>query len=542
MKFKSFLPLTIGIAIAIGILIGSFFNFENKSVLFTSNKNEAKIKRLINYIQYDYVDEVDTDSLLDNAITNMLVKLDPHSVYIPKENRQAVTENFNGKFVGIGVSFLMYQDSVTVTGIIEGGPSEKVGLKAGDRIIAANGDLLFGEHIREKAKSLAEENNTRIGNRNINEAVLKWLKGPPNTKVTVTVYRRSTDEVIDFDITRGDVPLKSVTAHYMLNDKLGYIKIERFARSTYKEFFKSLTELMKEGMESLALDLRGNPGGFMHISDAIIDEFLEDGKLIVYTKNKNGEVEKHFASKVGVFEHGKVYVLIDQNSASASEIVAGALQDNDKGTIIGRRSFGKGLVQQEMDLGDGSAVRLTTSRYYTPTGRSIQKPYETKTKSQYNNVFAHRYRNGELTSKDSIKVVDSLKFTTPKGKTVYGGGGIVPDVFVSIDTTSTFGQNYHVYQGLNNFVFRYIDAHRQEMEKWELKDFVKNFDKNDEILNQYIAEQDLNMPLSAKAKEDLELYFNAIMARDLFDLTGFYMIRHKRDNVIQKVLEIDSAN
>lgn len=542
MKYKSFIPLAVGVSIAIGILIGSFFNFKNKSVLFTSNKNEAKIKRLINYIHYDYVDEVDTDSLLDDAITNMLVKLDPHSVYIPKENLQEVQEQMTGKFVGIGVSFLMHQDSVTVTGIIEGGPSEKVGLKAGDRIIAANGDSLFGEHIRAKAKALATEKNARIGNRNINEAVLKWLKGPPDTKVKVSVYRRSTDEIIDYDIIRGDVPLKSVTAHYMINDKLGYIKIERFARSTYGEFIKSLTYLMAKGMESLALDLRGNPGGFMNVSDAIIDEFLEDGKLIVFTKNKNGEVDKHFATSRGIFEHGKVYVLIDQNSASASEIVAGALQDNDKGTIIGRRSFGKGLVQEEMDLGDGSAVRLTTSRYYTPTGRSIQKPYDAKNKKQYNSVFAHRYRNGELTSKDSIKVVDSLKFTTPKGKTVYGGGGIVPDVFVSIDTTSTFGSHYHLYNGLNRFTFKYIDANRNEMEQWELEDFVENFDKDDKILNEYIAEQDLNIPLSPIAKEDLELYFNAIMARDLFDLTGFYMIRHKKDEVVQKVIELDNAN
>lgn len=537
-KRKAYLPLIIGIAIAVGIFIGSTFNFQNKSVLFSSNSNEAKIKRLINYIHYDYVDKVNTDSLLDDAITNMLTNLDPHSVYIPKDELQRVTESMQGKFAGIGVSFLIHNDSVAVSSVIKGGPSEKAGIKAGDRIIIANNDTLFGKAIAKKAGISKIELGTIDGNRKMSDAVMKALKGEPDTKVNVVVYRRSINKILNFPITRGDVSITSVSAHYMINNTLGYIKVERFARTTYDEFKQDLDELISKGMTSLVLDLRGNPGGFMDIADQIVDEFLEEGKLIVFTKNKDREIDKSFATDKGDFEHGKLYVLIDQNSASASEIVAGALQDNDKGTIVGRRSFGKGLVQQEMALGDGSAVRLTTARYYTPTGRSIQKPYNHTDNKEYNNDYLERIHNGELISRDSIKVNDSLKYTTPKGKIVYGGGGIIPDVFVSIDTLSTFSSQ--LYGNLSPFVFKYIDNHRKEMNKWELYDFVKDFDKNDKIFNQYIAELDLNYPIPPLAKEDLKRYFKAIMARNLFDETGYFIIAQKKDNMILKVIELDS--
>lgn len=536
-KRKIYLPLIIGIAIAVGIFIGSTFNFKNKSVLFSSNTHEAKIKRLINYIRYDYVDKVNTDSLLDDAITTMLAKLDPHSVYIPKDELQQVTESMQGKFAGIGVTFIMHQDSVAVSSVIKGGPSEKAGIKAGDRIIMANTDILFGKNIINKANVDENEIGTPIGNRKISDAVMKALKGELETIVNIVVYRRSTNKTLNFSIKRGDVSIKSVSAYYMINNTLGYIKIDRFAKTTYDEFKSALDLLISKGMTSLTLDLRGNPGGFMDIADQIVDEFLEDGKLIVFTKNKNGAIDRSFATDKGDFEHGKLFVLIDQNSASASEIVAGALQDNDKGTIVGRRSFGKGLVQQEMSLGDGSAVRLTTARYYTPTGRSIQKPYKNHM-DEYSNDYLERIHNGELISRDSIKVNDSLKYTTPKGKIVYGGGGIIPDVFVSIDTTSSFRNE--LYRELSPFIFKYIDNNRKEMNKWELYDFVKNFDKNDKILNQYISELDLNFPISPKSREDLKIYFKAIMARNLFDETGFYMITQKKDNMILKVVELDS--
>ncbi len=539
-KRKVYFPLIVGVAIAVGIFIGSTFNFQNKSVLFSSNSNEAKIKRLINYINYDYVDKVNTDSLLDDAITTMLAKLDPHSVYIPKDELQRVTESMQGKFAGIGVSFIVHDDSVAVSSVIKGGPSEKAGIKAGDRIIVANSDTLFGKSLIKKAGIAEIERGTIEGNRKMSDAVMKALKGEPDTKVNVLVYRRSTNQKLKFPITRGDVSITSVSAHYMISNRLGYIKVDRFARTTYQEFKKALDELIGKGMTSLALDLRGNPGGYMDIANMIVDEFLADGKLIVFTKNKNGAVDKSFSTDKGDFEHGKIFVLIDQNSASASEIVAGALQDNDKGTIVGRRSFGKGLVQQEMELGDGSAVRLTTARYYTPTGRSIQKPYDHSDQTNYNNDYLERIHNGELLSRDSIKVNDSLKYKTPKGKIVYGGGGIIPDVFVSIDTTGTFSAE--LYSELNPFIFKYIDNNRKEMNKWELYDFVKNFDKNDKIFNQYLSELDINYPIPPVVREDLKRYFKAIMARNLFDETGFFMITQKKDNMILKVIELDSKN
>lgn len=539
-KRTIYFPLLIGVAVAIGVFIGSTLNYKSKSVMFSKNSTEAKIKRLINYIEYDYVDEVDTDSLLDNAITDMLVKLDPHSVYIPKEELQRVTENMQGSFVGIGVSFLVYNDSVAVTSVIKNGPSEKVGLKAGDRIIIADKDTLYGESIMKKAGVLENEEGTFIANRKISDAILKSLKGEPETNVDVSVYRRSSDEIIKFPISRGEVAIKSVSAHYMISPTLGYIKIERFARTTYDEFKEGLDELIAQGMTSIVLDLRGNPGGFMDIANNIIDEFLEDGKLIVFTKNKRGEVDQSYATSRGDFEDGKVYVLIDQNSASASEIVAGALQDNDKGTIVGRRSFGKGLVQQEMDLGDGSAVRLTTSRYYTPTGRSIQKPYSHTNTSAYDNDYIERVHNGELISKDSIKVDDELKYTTPNGKIVYGGGGIIPDVFVPIDTLNTYSNR--LYGRLNDFIFEYIDNHRIEMEAWELDDFIENFDNNDAIFNLYVDQLDLNIPLSPKSRKNLKLYFNAVIARNLFDDVGYFKIAQTNDNMIFKVLELEQAS
>ncbi len=535
---KIHLPLFIGLALAAGILIGSTFNFENKSVLFSTNLNEAKIKRLINYIKYDYVDEVDTDSLLDTAISNMLLKLDPHSVYIPKEELKQITENMQGKFVGIGVQFRVHEDSVAVTNVIEGGPSEKAGIIAGDRIIVAAKDTLYGEKLLEKARIKENEHYSRRAARDKKSAVvMSSLKGEPETSVDVSVYRRSTDEILKIPIIRGEVPIKSVSGFYMLTEDLGYINIERFARTTYREFKKALITLISKGMTSLVLDLRGNPGGFMDISNRIVDEFLEDGKLIVFTKNKYGEVDKSFATKIGRFEEGDVYVLIDQNSASASEIVAGALQDNDKGIIVGRRSFGKGLVQQEMELGDGSAVRLTTSRYYTPTGRSIQKPYSSSDSKNYNRDYLERAYSGELISKDSIKINEDLKFVTPKGKVVYGGGGIIPDVFVPIDTTSTYSNR--LYRGLNDFIFKYIDNHREAMNKWELNDFIENFDADNELLNKYIDDLDLNIALAPKSKENLKRYFNALVARNLFGQNAYFMITQKKDNMILKVLDLE---
>lgn len=535
---KTYLPLIIGIAIAAGIGIGTLLNFDNKSTWFSTNSNEAKIKKLINYIQYDYVDKVNTDSLLDATLSNMLLKLDPHSVYIPKEELGRITETMEGKFVGIGVTFLIFNDTVAISSVIEGGPSQRAGLLAGDRILTSNIDTLFGKSIQNKAGVTDLDRGTFLGNRKVSDAVMSSLKGEPATKADITVYRRSANKILNFSIVRGEVPIKSVSSYYMINETLGYLNIDRFARTTYDEFMKGMNTLKDKGMKSLVLDLRGNPGGYMDIANKIVDEFLEDGKLIVFTKNKNGEEDKYFATKKGDFEDGKLYVLIDQNSASASEIVAGALQDNDKGTIVGRRSFGKGLVQQEMDLGDGSAVRLTVSRYYTPTGRSIQKPYHLEDSKAYENDYIERIHNGELISRDSIKVNDDLKYKTPKGKIVYGGGGIIPDVFVAIDTTSNFNSGLLV--SLNDFTFKYIDNHREKMSKWTMEEFAKNFDIDNKILKAYIKDIGWNVTIPKKELEQFKVYFNGFMARNLFDQTGYNIVTQKKDKMILKVLELES--
>lgn len=325
----------------------------------------------------------------------------------------------------------------------------------------------------------------------------------------------------------------------MLTDSIGYIKLNRFSRNSYTEFKSSLMSLLDEGMTKLVLDLRGNTGGFIDIANSIVDEFLEDDQLIVFTKNNKEQIENYYATSGGSFEKGALYVLIDENSASASEIVAGALQDNDKGTIIGRRSFGKGLVQVEMDLGDGSAVRLTTARYYTPTGRSIQKPYTRGNKKAYLDEALQRIASGEFVNKDSIPTIDSLKFTTPKGKIVYGGGGIIPDVFVPIDTTSYMNGFY--YNSIYEYAFEYVDANRETLlNKWELTSFITNFDSDNKVFNSYLETLSEKQPSSAKEKKQIKEYLLSTLASNLFGDEGFYRSAHKNDRVLQKVIELES--
>ena len=519
-KTKIYLPLIIAIAIAFGIYLGSSLNYQKKTMtFFGGTPQEKKIKLLIDYIQYEYVDKVDTDSLLDGTIKNMLGKLDPHSVYIPAQEHESISESMNGKFVGIGIQFRMYNDSLTVIKVLENGPSKKAGIKAGDRILIANNDTLYGKNIQSNY-------------------ILKTLKGKPNTAVDLTIYRKSEDKNLPFTIIRGEVPIKSVDASYMLDNDLGYIKINKFAATTYDEFKEALDILLKKGMQKLVLDLRHNPGGYLQVATQIIDEFLKDGKLIVFTKNKRDKIDKTFATKKGDFEDGHVFVLINGASASASEIIAGALQDNDKGTIVGRRSFGKGLVQQEMELGDGSAVRLTVSRYYTPTGRSIQKPYVNKGNHEYFNEFEERYYGGELMNVDSIKVNDTLKYITPKGKIVYGGGGIIPDVFVAIDTTLYFNRVHN--RKLNDFVFDYLDNHRDDFRDLKFNSFLEKFDNNDQIFNKYLE----SIPAEYREMEigetkNVKMYLKALFAQQIFDINAYYKIINENDKIINKVKELN---
>lgn len=521
--YKKYLPLILGVAIGTGIFIGGKLNFsDSPDRLFTSNSKKDKLNRLIDYIDYEYVDEVNTDSIVDVTVNGILDNLDPHSVYIPKEDMQRVAENMKGDFVGIGVNFYTYKDTITVIRAVENGPSDKAGIIGGDRIVYANGDSIFGRSLS-------------------NDEIVNKLKGPINTKVDLKVYRRGEPELLEFTVRRDNVPIKSVDAAYKLNNKLGYIKINRFAESTFKEFKKELDKLIDLDITELVLDLRDNPGGFLAIAEQIVDEFLEDDKLILFTKNKSGKVEKSFATKRGDFEDGKVYVLIDENSASASEIVAGALQDNDKGVIVGRRSYGKGLVQREMELGDGSAVRLTVSRYYTPTGRSIQRSYENGNKDYYDDYF-DRLDSGELLDPKKIQVADSLKFTTPKGKTVYGGGGIIPDIFVPLDNsmqneTLTFLERRGF---ISYFIFEELEKDRHLYDGISREEFINNFEVTDDFV---FAFQDyLNIRTESTITfvayhKEVKQYIKASLGDQLFGNGAFEEIINQRDLMIDEVIK-----
>ncbi|XMO88183.1 S41 family peptidase [Algibacter sp. AS12] len=525
---KKYLPLIIGVAIAAGIFIGGKLDFNDSSDrLFSTNSKKDKLNRLIDYIEYDYVDDINTDSIVDVTVNGILENLDPHSVYIPKEDMARVAEEMKGDFVGIGVSFYTYKDTIAVIRAIENGPSAKAGILGGDRIVMADGDSLYGKNIADGE-------------------IIKKLKGAKNSKVKLKVYRRGEPELLEFTIKRGEIPIKSVDAAYMLTEKLGYIKINRFAESTYKEFKAGIEKLEALGATEIALDLRDNPGGFLGIAEKIVDEFLEDEKLILFTKNKRGDIEESFATSKGDFEDGKVYVLIDENSASASEIVAGALQDNDKGTIVGRRSYGKGLVQREMDLGDGSAVRLTVSRYYTPTGRSIQRPYDHGNKDYYDEYF-ERLNSGELLEAENIKVDDSLKFTTPKGKIVYGGGGIIPDVFVPIDKsmqneTLSFLQRRGFF---GNFVFEELEKDRHLYDNVLRQDFIDSFEIGDDLV---FAFQDyLNLRTDSKITfvayhDEVKQYIKATLADQLFGSGAFEEVYNQRDIMIDEVIKLSDEN
>ena len=519
---KVYIPLLIGAAIAVGIFIGGKLSFsDDTDRLFTANSKKDKLNRLIDYIDYEYVDDVNTDSIVDVTVNKILDNLDPHSTYIPKKDLQSVTESMQGDFVGIGVHFYMFRDSVAVSYPSEDGPAKKAGIKAGDRIVIANEDSIYGREWTD-------------------ERVVKKLKGEKNTKVTLKVYRKGESELLTFNLKRGEVPLQSVDAAYMLTNNLGYIKINRFAETTYKEFKKGLDKLQDQGATKLVLDLRDNPGGFLNVTEQIVDEFLEDDKLILFTKNKKGKVDKSFATSRGDFEEGELFVLINENSASASEIVAGALQDNDKGIILGRRSYGKGLVQREMALGDGSAVRLTVSRYYTPTGRSIQRSYDKGNKSYHRDYYKRR-SNGELSNENRIEVADSLKFTTPKGKVVYGGGGIIPDIFVPIDKkrNNDTVESLLVSGFVENFMFKELDKNRSVYDGISQEEFINNFEFDDAILERF--DKYVNDKLTYKFtfyayNDEVKLYLKASLARQLFGTEEVYtQIANKGDKMIDKV-------
>ncbi len=522
-KYQYIVPTLLAFVLAVGIFIGGKLHFDDSpEKLFSTNSKKDKLNRLIDYIDYEYVDDIDTDSIVDVTVNNILGKLDPHSVYIPRSEMEEVSENMKGDFVGIGISFYMYRDTITVIRTIKNGPSHKSGIKAGDRILIADKDTLFGRRIA-------------------NNEIVSTLKGKIGTKVDLKVFRKSDNRTLDVTVTRDRVPIRSVDSYYMLTSDMGYIKINRFAESTFGEFKDALRKLKLRGAEKLVLDLRDNPGGYLGIAEKLADEFLEDDKLILFTKNKKGRVKKAFATKKGDFEDKPVYVLINERSASASEIIAGALQDNDIGTIVGRRSFGKGLVQREMDLGDGSAVRLTVSRYYTPTGRSIQRSYK-KGHRDYYQTFMERYRNGEMVSVDSIKVADSLKFVTPGGKIVYGGGGIIPDVFVPIGTNEEEAvESMDGAEFFSRFVFEHLEQDRTRYSYLSKNEFLDDFRVDDILFDEFIQFV-LNRKISLdfyEQEDKIKDFLKANIAEQLFSPNLSAQIKGEHDAMLDKVKELD---
>ena len=544
-----FLPVIISLAILVGIVLGNWIttirirsivtnevsrqNFSirpgaNSGSGFSLSPKGNKISSALQYILNEYVDTVDINTLTDEVMPALVEQLDPHSVYIPASDFQRVSEPLVGNFSGIGVSFNMTDDTVAIINTIPNGPSMMVGVMAGDRIIMVDDSLVAGVNMPS-------------------DDIVKMLKGPRNTEVKVTIYRRGVKKPIDFEITRDNIPLYSVDVAYMVNENTGYIKISQFAQTTYREFMQAVEKLKAQGVTKLIIDLRHNGGGIMDAATMIADQFLQEGQLIVYTEGRTRPRENDYATSRGILKDDKLVILIDESSASASEILAGAIQDNDRGLIIGRRSFGKGLVQEEMRFQDGSALRLTVARYYTPTGRSIQRPYNKGTEDYYSD-FHDRIVNGELESSDSIKFDDSQKFVTPGGKIVYGGGGIMPDVFVPIDT-SGISEYYNRVRSLGlmyRFAFFYTDQNRSHLEAFKTAREIEGFlDKQDLLTSfvKYAKEKGLepNSKDILTSREVLLKTIKAYIARNIIDNDGFYPIIADIDNTLTVAIDTISA-
>jgi carboxyl-terminal processing protease len=496
--------------------------------LKAQSQQAQKLDALLNMIAYQYVDSVDEEQLTDDAIRAILKDCDPHSVYISAEDLKDVNEPLVGKFEGIGVQFNILEDTIMVTQTIAGGPSEKLGIRSGDRIVTIEG-----------------ENVTNI--KLTNNDVLKRLRGDQGTKVKVQVYRRGSQELLDFVIVRDKIPLYSVDASYMASPEIGYIKISRFADKTVEEFQTKLKELKEQGMKNLILDLTDNGGGYLNRAIELADEFLSAGKKVVYTEGRTQSRQEYNASAAGGWEKGKLVVLVNESSASASEIVTGAVQDWDRGLVIGRRTFAKGLVQKPYPLPDGSAVRLTIARYYTPSGRCIQKPYEKGAKGdeEYDADLSERFLHGELYSLDSIKVNDSLKYYTAAKRTVYGGGGILPDIFVPLDTSmnSSFYDDLRRKGVMTDFALTYVDDNRKNLLK-EYADvfaFKKGFNLNDELLNKFFAYAEKKEVKKDEAgfrrsEKIIRTQLKALIARDLWNTNAYFVVVNDINSFFQKAM------
>jgi carboxyl-terminal processing protease len=493
--------------------------------MFAQVTSSRKLDALLQMISYAYVDTVNEDQLTEEAIRAMLKKLDPHSVYIPAKEVKEMNEPLVGNFEGVGIQFNIFEDTIMVTQTIAGGPSEKLGVRAGDRIVKIDRENVAGVKIT-------------------NSDVMKKLRGAKGTKVNVEILRRGEEELIEFVITRDKIPLFSVDATYMAAPEIGYIKISRFADSTVDEFKQSLSKLKKEGMQSLILDLSGNGGGYLNRAIELADEFLPERKRIVYTEGRNSPLQEYYSTSAGGFEKGKLIILIDEASASASEIVSGAVQDWDRGLIIGRRSFAKGLVQKPFPLPDGSMIRLTVAKYYTPSGRSIQKPYETG--DEYELDLSNRLNKGELFSADSIHFSDSLKYFTNARRPVYGGGGIMPDIFVPLDTTynSKYLGDLQRKQVLFEFALGYADKNRKSlMSNYPNINVFKNkFVVTDEFMNELTAFGEkkgvaLDTTGYQTSRELIRVQLKALIARDLWNASAYWQVINEMVPAYNKALQ-----
>ncbi len=460
-KGKNLYPILLGLAVVFGIFLGLFFNFPHQTVVLNDrSEREQKIRQIIDYIDYEYVDQVNTDSLLDQTISELLHHLDPHSTYIPEDQVSANEESIRGSFVGIGIEFKIYKDSLAVVQIMPGGPSEKAGIQPGDRILLADSIQLHGPKLNSKL-------------------VVGTLKGPRGTKVNLKVYRPSNDQEFQVPIRRGEVDLNSVSSAFLINDTTGLIKLNKFTARSADEIHEALRDLQNQGAQNIVLDLRDNPGGLLSAAEEISDEFLTKGKMIVFTKNRDGQVDEIYANRRGLYETGDLVVLINRGSASASEIVAGAMQDHKRAKIVGRRSFGKGLVQEEITLKDGSKMRLTTQRYYTPNGRSIQRDYET-----YNDSYYFHGNTGSLEGESAVLLPDSAEF---KGKR--NEGGILPDREVGYDTTGSTRLLYHLAMTVNldEQAFEYVDEERIELARWTPDSFVNFWHADSAVYDRFFG-------------------------------------------------------
>ena len=520
------LPFVLSIGIAAGVAIGATIGGQRENGADVS-KNVQKFREVLVHIDNSYVDDVNTDELVEDAIGHMLTKLDPHSAYIPARDKVAANEDLQGNFEGIGIEFNIFRDTIMVVSPLSGGPSEAVGILSGDQIIKV-GDI-----------DVAGVGFT-------NSDVQKHLKGPKGSEVEITIKRKSKKEPIVFNIIRDKIPQFSVDVSYMINDEIGYVKVSRFAATTYDEFKIAVNKLKEYGMQKLIIDLQGNPGGYMHHAINMADELLPDEQKIVYTKGKEKQFNSEaYAQRKGVFEEGNVIVLVNEGSASASEILSGALQDNDRALIVGRRSFGKGLVQMPIDLADGSELRLTISRYYTPSGRSIQKPYDKESGDDYAKDLIDRYNNGEFFSADSISFNDSLKYETLKGRPVYGGGGIMPDYFVKLDTTlnSRYLNELFYSNSVQEYTFKYSDDNVLSLEDMGYEKFYMEFNVTDAMLNELVqygktAGVEPDLEDMNQHKSLFQLHIKAQIARKVWQNEGFYPIFNETNEILQQAIKL----